>query len=144
MNPRSGRYAGGSIEVALLSAATIEMGRLYCLPVEAAGMGSTDHQIPSIQGAYEGALNTLPPTLAWPDMVVGPDTLGAMILMHEQLLVDLEVFGMCGWAHQRIAADAGGRLEDVVDLAGPGGTYIGERSTARRARGLIRGLGCRR
>jgi trimethylamine--corrinoid protein Co-methyltransferase len=135
MDPRSGGYAGGAIEVALLSAATIEMGRFYGLPVEAAGMGSTDPQIPSIQAAYEGALNSLLPTLSWPDILVGPGMLGAMTLSLEQLLIDLEVFRMCRRAHQGIAAGAGDWLEGIVDSVGPGGTYIGERSTATRARG---------
>jgi trimethylamine--corrinoid protein Co-methyltransferase len=135
MDPRSGRYAGGAIEVALLSAAAVEMGRFYGLPVEAAGMGSTDHQIPSIQASYEGALNGLLPTLSWPDILVGPGMLGAMTLSLEQLLIDVEVFRMCKRAHQGIAADAADWLEDVITAVGPAGTYIGERSTATRAHG---------
>jgi trimethylamine--corrinoid protein Co-methyltransferase len=134
MDPRSGSCAGGAVEVALLSAAVVEMGRFYGLPVEAAGMGSTDHQIPSIQAAYEGALNSLPPTLSWPDILVGPGMLGAMTLSLEQLLTDLEVSCMCRRAHQGIAADAGDWLKDVIHSVGPGGACIGERSTATRAR----------
>lgn len=133
MDPRSGRYAGGAIEVALLSSAAVEMGRYYGLPVEAAGMGSTDHQIPSIQAGYEGALNGLLPTLSWPDILVGPGLLGAMTLSLEQLLIDVEVFRMCKRIRQGIAADADSWLEDAISAVEPGGNYLGERSTARRA-----------
>jgi trimethylamine--corrinoid protein Co-methyltransferase len=133
MDPRSGRYAGGAMEVALLCTAAVEMGRYYGVPVEAAGMGSTDHQVPSIQAGYEGALNGLLPTLSWPDILVGPGLLGAMTLSLEQLLIDVEVFRMCKRIHQGIAADADSWLEEVVSAVGPGGHYVGERSTQRRA-----------
>lgn len=35
--------------------------------------------------------------------------------------------------HQGIAADADSWLEDVISAVEPGGNYLGERSTARRA-----------
>jgi trimethylamine--corrinoid protein Co-methyltransferase len=134
MDPRSGRYAGGSVEVALLCAAAVEMGRFYGLPVEGTGMGSTDQQVPSIQAAYEGALNGLLPTLAWPDILVGPGLLGAMTLSIEQLLIDVEVFRMCRRIHEGIGTEASSWLEDVIAAVGPNGTYIGERSTAKSVR----------
>jgi trimethylamine--corrinoid protein Co-methyltransferase len=131
MDPRSGRYAGGAVEVALLCAAAVEMGRFYGLPVEGTGMGSTDQQVPSIQAAYEGALNGLLPTLAWPDILVGPGMLGAMTLSLEQLLIDVEVFRMCRRIREGIGTDTGDWLEEVVTGVGHSGTYIGERSTAK-------------
>jgi trimethylamine--corrinoid protein Co-methyltransferase len=135
MNPRSGGYAGGASEVGLLCTAAVEMGRFYGLPVEATGFGSTDHQIPSIQAAYEGALNGLLPTLSWPDILVGPGLLGAITLSLEQLIIDVEVFRLSKRMHQGIAADAGDWLEDVITAVGPGGHYLGEPSTRRRVRG---------
>jgi len=135
IDPRSGRYAGGAMEVALLSAAAIQMGRFYGLPVEAAGMGSTDQQIPSIQASYEGALNGLLPTLSWPGILVGRGLLGAMTLSLEQLLIDVEVFRMCRRIHEGICTDTGDWLEDVIAAVGPSGTYIGERSTAMSVHG---------
>lgn len=135
MDPRSGRYTGGASEVGLLCTAAIEMGRFYGLPVEATGMGSTDQQIPSIQASYEGALNGLLPTLSWPDILVGPGLLGAITLSLEQLVIDVEVFRLSKRMHQGIAAEADDWLEDVITAVGPGGNYLGERSTVRRVRG---------
>jgi trimethylamine--corrinoid protein Co-methyltransferase len=135
MDPRSGRYTGGASEVGLLCSAAVEMGRFYGLPVEATGFGSTYHQIPSIQAAYEGALNGLLPLLSWPNILVGPGLLGAITLSLEQLVIDVEVFRLSKRMHQGIAADAGDWLEDVISGVGPGGTYIAERSTARNVRG---------
>jgi trimethylamine--corrinoid protein Co-methyltransferase len=135
MNPRSGGYTGGASEVGLLCTAAVEMGRFYGLPVEATGFGSTDHQIPSIQAAYEGALNGLLPTLSWPDILVGPGLLGAITLSLEQLIIDLEVFRLSKRMRRGIAADTDDWLEDVITAVGPGGHYLGEPSTVKRVRG---------
>jgi len=134
MNPRSGGYSAGAIENGLMGAAAVEMARYYGLPVEASG-GGTDHYVPGIQPGYERALNGLLPVLSWPDILVGPGLLGgSMILSLEQLLIDVEVFRMCKRAHQGIASDEGKWLEDVMDRIGPGGNFLGERSTAKGIR----------
>ena len=135
MDPRSGRYSAGAIENGLLGAASVEMARYYGLPVEASG-GGTDHYVPGIQPGYERALNGLLPALSWPDILVGPGLLGgSMILCLEQLLIDVEVFRMCRRACQGIASDEDKWLEDVINRIGPGGNFLGERSTVRGIRG---------
>ena len=135
INPRSGRYSGGSVEGGLLGAAATEMARYYGLPVEASGMG-TDHHVPSIQAGYERALNGLLSTLSWPDILVGPGLMGgSMILSLEQLLIDVEVFGMCKRAQQGIAAAEGRWLDDVISNIGPGGNFLSELSTVEGIRG---------
>lgn len=130
MDPRSGRYSGGAIENGLLGVATTEMARFYGLPAEASGIG-TDHYVPGIQAGYERALNGLLPALAWPDILVGPGLLGgSMNLSLEQLLIDVEMFRMFRRAHRGIAGDEDRWLEAVIRRAGPGGNFLGERSTA--------------
>lgn len=134
MDAWSGAYAAGAIEGGLMSAASIEMGRYYGLPVEASGMG-TDHYVPSIQAGYERALNGLLPMLSWPDILVGPGLLGgSMILSLEQTLVDVEVFRMCKRAHRGIATEAQRWLADAINAVEPGGHFLGERSTVRGIR----------
>ena len=135
IDPRSGRYSAGAMESGLMSAAAVEMARYYGLPVEGTG-GGTDHHIPGIQASYERALSSLLPVLSWPDILVGPGLLGgSMILSLEQLLIDVEVFRMCKRARQGIASDEDKWLEDVIHRIGPGGNFLGERSTVRGARG---------
>ena len=135
MDPRSGRYSAGAIENGLLGAAATEMARYYGLPVEASG-GGTDHYVPGIQAGYERALNGLLPALTWPDILVGPGLLGgSMVVSLEQLLIDVEVFGMCRQAHRGVDAGADRWLEDVVDRIGPGGNFLSERSTVAGVRG---------
>ncbi|MDH3519689.1 MAG: trimethylamine methyltransferase family protein [Myxococcales bacterium] len=135
MNPRSGGYGGGAIEQGLLAAAATEMARYYDLPAQAAGI-VTDHYVPGIQASYERALNGLLPTLAWPDILVGPGVLGgATVLSLEQLLLDVEVFRSCKRARRGIATDAGAWLEDVIQRVGPGGHFLLEDSTLEAIRG---------
>ena len=129
MNPRTGLYSGGAIENGLLGVAVSEMARYYGLPVEASG-GGTDQYIPGIQAAYERSLNVLLPALSWPDILVGPGLLGSStILSLEQLLIDVEIFRMSSHAHRGIETGEENWLEDVICRVGPGGHYLGERST---------------
>jgi trimethylamine--corrinoid protein Co-methyltransferase len=135
MDPRSGRYSGGAIENGLLGSAAIEMARYYGLPAEGTG-GGTDHYVPGIQPGYERAMNAMLPALSWPDLLVGPGLLGgSMVLSLEQLLIDVEVFRMAKRAYQGIATAEGNWLEDVIHSAGPGGSFIAERSTVSGIRG---------
>ena len=129
MNPRTGLLSSGAIENGLFGAGTTEMGRFYGLPVESSG-GGTDHYMPSIQTAYERALNAMLPVLSWPDILVGPGLMGgSMILSFEQLIIDVEVFNMNKRAHQGILTGEGKWLDEVIGRVGPAGNFLSERST---------------
>ena len=130
MNPRTGMYSAGAIENGLLSCAAIEMARYYKLPVEGSG-GGTDTYSPGIQSSYEHSLNAMLPILAWPDLMVGAGLLGgSMILSLEKLVIDTEIFRMIKQAHRGIISDENKWLDDVIQQVGPGGNYLGEKSTA--------------
>lgn len=130
MNPRTGAYNAGAIENGLLSSAAIEMARYYGLPVEGSG-GGTDTYAPGIQASYERAMSSLIPMLSWPDLFIGSGLLGgSMILSLEQLVIDAEVFRMCKQAHRGILANDEMWLDDVIQRVGPGGHFLGEKSTA--------------
>jgi trimethylamine--corrinoid protein Co-methyltransferase len=129
MNPRTGSYSAGAIENGLLSSAGIEMARYYGLPVEGTG-GGTDTYAPGIQASYERAMNSLIPTLSWPDLIVGSGLLGgSMVLSLEQLVIDAEVFRMSKQAHRGILTNDEMWLDDVIQRVGPGGNFLGEKST---------------
>ena len=130
MNPRTGLYSAGAIENGLLSSAGIEMGRYYDLAVEGSG-GGTDAFVPGIQTSYERAMNFLMPMLSWPDLIVGAGLMGgSMILSLEQLVIDAEVFRMAKQAHRGISTRDEMWLDDVIQRVGPGGNFLGEKSTA--------------
>ncbi len=130
MNPRTGLYSAGAIENGLLSSAGIEMAQYYGLPVEGSG-GSTDAFAPGIQTSYERSMNFLLPMLSWPDLIVGAGLMGgSMILSLEQLVIDAEVFRMAKQAHRGISTRDEMWLDDVIQRVGPGGNFLGEKSTA--------------
>ncbi len=136
MEPRSGRWGGGGPEHALLGAATTEMGRFYGLPVVASN-GGTDHYVTGVQAAYERTLNWALPVLTWPDIMIGPGSLGgASTLCLEQMVIDVEVYRMCRRLHTGIGA--GGGETDVVealDDVGPLGDFLGRTQTRDAVRG---------
>jgi trimethylamine--corrinoid protein Co-methyltransferase len=130
MNPRTGMYSAGAIENAILGSAGIEMARYYGLPAQGTG-GGTDTFAPGIQASYERAMGLLIPMLSWPDLMVGPGLLGgSMIVSLEQLVIDAELVRMSKQAHRGIQTHADAWLEDVIQHVGPGGNYLGEKSTA--------------
>jgi len=134
MNPRTGLYSAGAIENGLLSSAGIEMARYYGLPVEGSG-GGTDAFAPGIQTSYERAMNFLMPMLSWPDLMVGGGLMGgSMIMSLEQLVIDAEVFQMAKQAHRGISSRDEMWLDDVIQRVGPGGNFLGEKSTALNVR----------
>jgi trimethylamine---corrinoid protein Co-methyltransferase len=135
VDPRSGRYAGGAVEGSVMAVAGIQLARHYGLPVEASGC-TTDAVEPGEQAAYEKALTAQLTLLARPDLFVGPGTLaGATILSFEQLLVDVDMLRSCLRAARGVRVDETAWLADVLSRVGPGGGFIGERSTRVNARG---------
>ena len=134
MNPLTGAYDAGAIENGLLSSAGIEMARYYGLPVEGTG-GGTDTYVPGIQATYERAMSCLIPMLSWPDLIIGSVLLGgSMILSLEQLVIDAEVFRMSKQAHRGILTNDEMWLDDVIQRVGPGGHFLGEKSTVANMR----------
>ena len=134
MNPRTGLYSSGTIDNALLSTAAIEMGHYYNLPVEGTG-GGTDHFVPRVQAGYERAMTAMMPILAWPDLLVGCGLLGgSMVLSMEQLLIDAEIFRMSKHAAMGIDTSEEKWLMKSIQETGPGGHFLGRRSTVKAIR----------
>ncbi len=136
MEPRSGRWAGGGPEHSLLGAATTEMGRFYGLPVIASN-GGTDHFVPGIQAAYERALNWSLPVISWPDIMIGPGSLGgASTLSLEQMVIDVEVYRMCRRLHEGITDERGETdVPAALDEVGPVGDFLARTQTRDAVRG---------
>jgi len=134
MDPRSGLYAAGAIEHAVLAVAGTEMARFYGLPAESSGF-CTQHYEPDIQTAWEKANGGLLVTLSDPDILVGPGLLGgAMILNLEQIVFDVEVARLARQALTGIPVRDELWLDEILDKVGPCGSFLGERSTRVNAR----------
>ena len=136
MEPRTGRWGGGSPEHALLGAATTEMGRFYGLPAIASN-GGTDHFVTGVQAAYERTLNWVLPMVSWPDILIGPGSLGgASTLCLEQMVLDVEIYRACRRLRAGIGTGVG--EADVVaalDEVGPVGDFLSRTATRDAVRG---------
>lgn len=134
MEPHTWRYTGGGVENSLLGAAAAEMGRYYGLPVETS-TGGTDHFLPGVQAAYERAINWVLPTIAWPDILVGPGLLGgSTVLSLEQMVIDVEVFRRCKRLRAGISTHGENWLEEPIETQGPGGSFVTQKSTREALR----------
>ena len=135
MDPRSGRFSGGAVEHALLGAATTEMARFYGLPAQAS-TGGTDAHLPGAQAGAERAVGWLLPTLAWPDLLVGPGLLGgSTVLSLEQVLLDVECFRRCVRLRRGMDAALEEAVEEALEAAGPGGDFLVRPATRRATHG---------
>jgi trimethylamine--corrinoid protein Co-methyltransferase len=126
---RSGGFLGGTPEMALQSAALVQMGAYYDLPRTAAGCTSDAHQ-PGPEAVLEKIITTLPPILAGADIVVGLGEIeGDQNLVLEQIVVDNEI------AHQCLRLAKGVDSQDAKDLytevvnVGPGGHFLASKNT---------------
>jgi trimethylamine--corrinoid protein Co-methyltransferase len=129
MDPRTGLYAAGAIEHAVLCVAGTEMARWYGLPAESSGLCTQTYQ-PDLQTAWEKADSATLVTLAGPDVLVGPGLLGgATVLCLEQIVLDVEVIRRARQGATGVPVRDDLWLDDVLDQVGPCGTFIGERST---------------
>jgi len=129
MDPRTGLYAAGAVEHAVLCVAGTEMARYYGLPAESSGLCTQTYR-PDLQTAWEKADGALLVALADPDVLVGPGLLGgATILCMEQIVMDVEVIRRARHARAGIPVRDDLWLDDVLDKVGPCGSFLGERST---------------
>ena len=129
MDPRTGLYAAGAIEHAVLCVAGTEMARWYGLPAESSGLGTQTYE-PDLQTAWEKADSGLLVALADPDVLVGPGLLGgATVLNLEQIVLDVEVIRHARQARTGVPVRDDLWLDDVLEHVGPCGSFLGERST---------------
>lgn len=134
IEPHTWRYTGGAVENSLFGAAVAEMGRHYALPVEGS-TGGTDQYYPGAQASYERAINWALPSVAWPDILVGPGLLGgSTILCLEQMVMDVEIFRRLARLHEGINTDSDKWLEETIAETGPGGNFLTQKSTLKAVR----------
>ena len=134
MDPRTGLYAAGAVEHAVLGAAGTEMARHYGLPAESSGF-CTQHYEPDLQTAWEKAMSAMMVILSDPDILVGPGLLGgAMVLSLEQIVLDVEVARIVRQAHAGVPVRDDLWLDEVMDRVGACGSFLGERSTRDNTR----------
>ena len=91
MEPRTGISVWGGVELGLASAATVQVGHRYGLPVNVYGFSTNSHTL-DIQNGYERALNAMIPALAGADELSGIGEMEAGVMgSFAQIVCDNEI-----------------------------------------------------
>ena len=132
---RNGAYLAGVPEMGLQSAALAVMGKYYGLPTGGAGFTSDAKQA-GPEAVIEKFLTTLPSVLVGIDLLVGFGEIESdQLLILEQIVVDNEIAHLCQRLADGVDCSAEKDLFEDIAHVGPGGHFLGSRSTRTAARG---------
>jgi len=114
LNMRSGAPIWGNPEVGMMSAATVQLGHYYKLPVNVYGLAGSGFA-PDIQSGYERAINALTPALAGADELSGVGEMaGGIFSCNAQIVVDNDIFGMVQRVRRGFAVDEDSLAVNVI------------------------------
>lgn len=130
MEPRSGLSVWGGVETGLASAATVQVGHHYGLPVNVYGFSTNAHSL-EIQNGFERGLNALLPALAGADELSGIGEMEAGVMgSYAQMVADDEFAGSILRVRRGLAADEKALAVDVVAAAmGSSRNFLGQKHT---------------
>jgi len=135
MDPRTGHSVWGGVELGLASAATVQIGHRYKLPVNVYGFSSNAHTL-DIQSGFERALNAAVPALAGADELSGIGEMKAGVMSSfAQIVCDNELVASVRRLKRGIATDEDARAVEVISVAmrGPR-NFLGQKHTSRYLR----------
>ncbi len=131
---RSGTYLAGVPEMALQTAALVAMGRYYGFPTSGAGFTSDARQA-GPEAVLEKLLTTLPAVLAGADLLIGfGEVESDQLLILEQIVVDNELAHLIQRLSEGVDCAPEKDLFEDISKIGPGGHFLGARSTRQAAR----------
>ncbi len=136
MNPRPGLSVWGNPEVGMASAATVEIGHYYNLPVNVYGL-CTSSLSPDIQSGYERAFNAVLPILAGADEISGVGEMeGGVTSSWEQMVIDDEILTSIGRIVRGFEVNEESLALEVIArvIDGPR-NFLAERHTVKYLRG---------
>ncbi len=130
MDLRTMDFTMGSVEMAMMNAAAVQLAKRYNLPIYASA-GVTESKRPDVQAGSEKSFSNLMVAMAGGDCIhlaAGMLDSGNSI-SYEQYIIDNEIIGMV----QRILAGISVTEEtlafSVIEKVGPGGNYVMEDHT---------------
>lgn len=114
MEPRSGSSVWGGVELGFASAATVQIGHAYGLPVNVYGLATNAHAL-DIQNGYERALNAIIPALAGADELSGIGEMEAGVMgSYAQMVCDDEIAGSVHRLRRDLEVDEDSLAVDVI------------------------------
>ena len=132
MDAHTGLSVWGNPEIGLISAATVEMGHHYGLPVDVYGL-STNAHTPDIQSGYERAFNALVPVLAGADEISGVGEMdGGVNSSLAQMVIDDEILASVGRIRRGFEVSEETLAVDVVaEVMGGPRNFLAEMHTVK-------------
>ena len=130
MDLRTMEFSLGSVEMAMMNTAAVQLAKLYNLPIYASA-GVTESKRPDIQSGFEKSISNLMVGMAGADCVhlaAGMLDSGNSI-SYEQFVIDDEIIGMIRKTLAGIRVDEATLGLDVIEKVGPGGNYVMEDHT---------------
>jgi trimethylamine--corrinoid protein Co-methyltransferase len=132
MEPRTGISVWGAPEVGLASAATVQIGHRYGLPVNVYGLATNAH-VMDFQSGYERALNAVIPALAGADELSGiGEAEAGLVSFHAQMVCDDEIAASVRRLQRGLSVDQEALAVEVIAAAMDGSrSFLGQPHTAR-------------
>jgi len=132
MEPRTGASIWGGVELGLASAATVQIGHRYSLPVNVYGLSTNAHVL-DLQNGYERALNAIIPALAGADELSGIGEMQAGISSSfAQMVIDDEIAASVKRLRRGFKVDADSLAVEVIAEAMDGPRNFLSQSHTRR------------
>ena len=135
MEPRTGVSVWGGVELGLASAATVQIGHRYGLPVNVYGLSTNAHDF-DVQNGYERALNAMVPALAGADELSGVGEMAAGVMgSYAQMVCDNEIAASVRRLRHGFVADADALAVEVIAAVMDGErNFLDQRHTVRYLR----------
>jgi trimethylamine--corrinoid protein Co-methyltransferase len=115
MEPRTGSSVWGGVELGIASAATVQIGHRYDLPVNVYGFSTNAHTL-DIQNGYERTLNAILPALAGADELSGIGEMEAGVMgSYAQMVCDNEIAASVRRALRGFSVDDDSLAIEVID-----------------------------
>jgi trimethylamine--corrinoid protein Co-methyltransferase len=129
MDMRVGRIAIGAVEMGLINVASAQIAHFYDIPCRGTA-SATDSKLLDVQAGYEKATVLTMAALGGVNKIFYPGTMeGALTISEESLVIDDEIIGGLYRALEGIDVNKTTLALDVIDAAGPGGYFLGQRHT---------------
>jgi trimethylamine--corrinoid protein Co-methyltransferase len=117
LNMRNGAPIWGNPEVGIMSAATVQIGHFYHLPVNVYGLAGSGYSA-DMQNGYERAINALVPALAGADELSGVGEMaGGVCSSNAQIVIDNDIIGMVKRVRYGFLVDEDSLAVDVIEHA---------------------------
>jgi trimethylamine--corrinoid protein Co-methyltransferase len=117
MDPRTGLSVWGGVELGLASAATVQVGHHYGLPVNVYGFSTNAHTL-DLQNGAERALNAVTPALAGADELSGIGEMEAGVMgSYAQMVCDNEIAAGIRRLRAGLQADQDALAVEVIATA---------------------------